>query len=178
MENSIAHLGGINVTLGAPGRGITGWSIANLDPATTNIDGLPTTTTAANPSIPQEQTSSPHANGATGIDHVVITTPNFGKLLGLLGNEGLSLRRVVGDAPKRMGFRRLGPAILELVEAPQAPKTAFWGLVIVVQDLDALADRLADHLAPIKSAVQPSRRIATLKPTAGLTPALAFMDPE
>jgi hypothetical protein len=50
--------------------------------------------------------------------------------------------------------------------------------VIIVQDLDALADRLNNHLTPIKPAVQPGRQITTLKRTAGLTPAIAFMDPE
>jgi hypothetical protein len=50
--------------------------------------------------------------------------------------------------------------------------------VIVVEDLRALADRLGEHLRPIKPAVQPGRQIATLKRTAGLVPAIAFMDPE
>jgi hypothetical protein len=76
-----------------------------------------------------------------------------------------------------MGFRRIGPAILELVEAPGQP-LGFWGLVVTVNDLDALADRLGEHLGPIKPAVQPGRRIATVRPSAGLTTNLAFMDPE
>ena len=44
--------------------------------------------------------------------------------------------------------------------------------------LKALADRLGDHLGAIKDAVQPGRRIATLRRSAELTTNVAFMDPE
>jgi hypothetical protein len=179
VKDGVCDVGGIKLTLGAQGTGITAWSITNLDSHITQIDGLPTT--APQPSTLHQQTSRPHPNGATGIDHIVIVTPNFGKSSGALDAAGMPLRRirqVPAEPPFRQGFRRLGPAILELVEAPQAPKTAFWGLVIIVQDLDALADRLNNHLTPIKPAVQPGRQIATLERTAGLSPAIAFMGPE
>jgi hypothetical protein len=181
VSDGICELGGIELTLGAVGNGITAWSITNLDPATTGIDGLPTTTRPAEPTPLHQQTSHPHPNGATGIDHVVVVTPHFDRSAEELEVAGIPLRRireVPADPPFRQGFRRLGPAILELVESPQAPRTAFWGLVIIVADLEALANRLAGHLKPIKPAVQPGRQIATLERTAGLTPAIAFMDPE
>jgi hypothetical protein len=92
--------------------------------------------------------------------------------------------REVGGTPDRpafrQGFRRLGPAILELVQAQaenaQEP-ARFWGLVIIVEDLDGLAARLGTELGKVRPAVQPGRRIATLHQTAGLSPATAFMDP-
>jgi hypothetical protein len=49
---------------------------------------------------------------------------------------------------------------------------------VVVADLDALASRLGDLLGAIRDAVQPGRRIATLRETAGLGQAVAFMSPE
>jgi len=54
----------------------------------------------------------------------------------------------------------------------------FWGLVIVVISLEELAQRLGDQLSEIRPAVQPGRRIATLRESAGLSPAIAFMSPE
>ena len=60
---------------------------------------------------------------------------------------------------------------------PEGP-ARFWGLVIIVSDLEALSRRLADHLGPIKPAVQPGRQIATLREGAGLSEAVAFMSPE
>jgi hypothetical protein len=81
----------------------------------------------------------------------------------------------VGDQQRRE--RR--PRSLELVEAktsPQAP-ARFWGLVVTVADREALSARLGDHLGPIKPAVQAGRQIATLRSSAGLSEAVAFMTP-
>ena len=60
---------------------------------------------------------------------------------------------------------------------PDGP-ARFWGLVVIVSDLDALALELGERLGTVRDAVQPGRRIAPLRPSAGLGPALAFMDPE
>jgi hypothetical protein len=92
----------------------------------------------------------------------------------------MPLRRVRDAGGFRQGFRRLGPAILELVELREASAgdARFWGLVVIVADLDALAERLGPLLRPIKPAVQPGRRIATLDRSAGLSPQIAFMDAE
>ncbi len=81
----------------------------------------------------------------------------------------------------RQGFRRLGPAILEIVEAPKLPAgpARFWGLVVIVADLVGVRARLgAPHVGEIRDAVQPGRQIATLSDGAGLSPRIAFMDPE
>jgi hypothetical protein len=77
----------------------------------------------------------------------------------------------------RQGFRRLGPAIMEIVHSREVGGTQFWGLVVIVADLDALAERLGDLLREVRPAVQPGRRIAPLRTEAGLGPAVAFMDP-
>jgi hypothetical protein len=176
VEEGETDVGGVRLSLNAPGDGITGWSIQGIPP-TDGIDGLPTAT-ATQPSAPKDTT---HPNGATGLDHVVITTPDFDRTARALDEHGLALRRIRDAGNFRQGFRRLGPAILELVEntsaAPSDP-ARFWGLVIIVDDLEALASRIAPHLSAPKTAVQPGRRIATLRPTAGLSPAVAFMTPE
>jgi hypothetical protein len=161
-------LGGVCLELGHQGRGIVGWSLAE-------IDGLPAV--AVPPPGPEAQL---HPNGAIGLDHVVVATADFDRTAAALDAAGMPLRRVVQRPDgARMGFRRLGPVILELVESRDAaPGPArFWGLVVVVQDLDALAQRFGDHLGPIKPAVQPGRHIATLRDTAGLGEPVAFMDP-
>jgi hypothetical protein len=175
VEEGKADVGGVRLTLNAPGNGITGWSIQGIA-FTDAIDGLPTTA-ATRPSPPNDTT---HPNGATGLDHVVITTPDFDRTARALDECGLALRRIRDAGNFRQGFRRLGPAILELVEntsaAPSDP-ARFWGLVIIVDELEALASRIAPHLSVPKPAVQPGRRIATLRPSAGLSPAVAFMTP-
>ena len=57
----------------------------------------------------------------------------------------------------------------------QAPRR--WGLVVVVADLDAAVEATGDRSAPRKDAVQPGRRIATVRPEAGLSVPLALMTP-
>jgi hypothetical protein len=111
------------------------------------------------------------------VDHVVVTTPDFERTREALAGAGMPLKRTVEMRGTRMGFRRLGRAILELVEAPDAA-LGFWGLVVTVSDLDALADRLGERFGSIRAAVQPGRRIATLRTTARLTTNVAFIDPE
>jgi hypothetical protein len=169
-------LGGVAVRLGAPPGGIRAWTLHGLPP-TIAVDGLPTRIDTT-PFQPNHVT---HPNGATGIDHVVLTSPDFDRTAKALDAAGMPLRRIRDADGFRQGFRRLGPAILELVEVrggdPAAP-ARFWGLVVIVADLDQLKVRLGDLLGDPKPAVQPGRRIATLRKTAGLGQAVAFMDPE
>jgi hypothetical protein len=163
------ELGGIRVQLGGSGSGITSWAVAEIDPGA--IDGLATEPPA------RTGPAARHPNGALGIDHVVVVTPSFERTRDALAARGMALRRETGEPGTRMGFRRLGPAILELVEAREAPAARFWGLTVVVEDLEALAERLGEQLGTIRAAVQPGRRIATLRESAGLSTNLAFMDP-
>lgn len=164
-------LGGVSVVLGLPGEGIVAWL---LDGVEGSVAGL------AQLALAPARSFQTHPNGALGIDHLVLTTPDFDRTATALARAGMPLRRV-REAPSgiRQGFRRLGPAILELVETTGPPGPArFWGLAIVVQDLDALASLLGAHLAAPRPAVQARRRIATLRASAGLGQAVAFMDPE
>jgi hypothetical protein len=118
-----------------------------------------------------------HPNGAIAVDHVVIVTPDFDHTADAVAAAGMPLRRLSERNGARQGFRRLGPAIMEIVQAPEVGVTQFWGLVVIVSDLDALAERLGDLLRETRPAVQPGRRIAPLRSKAGLGPAVAFMDP-
>jgi hypothetical protein len=121
---------------------------------------------------------SDHPNRALGIDHVVIATPAFDRTAAALDAAGLGLRRVRQAGDRRQGFRRLGPAIMEIVEAPEAEAAHFWGLTIIVADLELAAAHAHGHLSPTRPAAQPGRQIATVGREAGLSTRLALMDPE
>jgi hypothetical protein len=183
VAGGACDVGAVRLRLDEPGAGITAWSLRGVNGAK-SIDGL--TTRPAAPPASDAVFHSTHPNRASGLDTVVVTTPDFDRTSTALGHAGLplrSIREAGGDGngqPFRQGFRRLGPAILELVEVhgePDGP-ARFWGLVVIVNDLGELADRLGDQLGAIHPAVQPGRQIATLRPTAGLSPAVAFMDPD
>jgi len=197
VRDASVRLGGVVLRLGAAGEGIVSWALSGIAPGITDLDGLPTS--VIEPPL-AEPGSSEHPNGGVALDHVVVLTPDFERTSGALERAGMPLRRTnlvdagaarvgaagcpAGGKPAaggfRQGFRRLGPAILELVEARDAPPgpARFWGLVVIVEDLDALTTRLGDLVGQIKPAVQPGRRIATLRASAGLSSALAFMTPE
>jgi hypothetical protein len=187
VDGDRLELGGIAIMLGGPGRGITSWSLRNIGPAA-DIDGL---TTVSSPPSPPDPVA--HPNTATGIDHLAIATPDFDRTREALERVGIPLSRVrhafrpgnpaEGDPDDpntfAQGFRRLGPAILELVEAKQAPPgpARFFGLVVVVADIQGLAERLGEDLGTPHPAVQEGRQIATLRRSAGLSTAVAFMTP-
>lgn len=173
-EDGVVVLGGVELWLDAAGRGITGWTLRRIS-LHHDVDGLSTGVTTDPPAG-----TGPHPNGAMAIDHVVATTPDFDRTAAALADAGIALRRVRDAGGFRQGFRRLGPAILEIVEAPKMPAgpARFWGLVVVVADLVGVRARLAPHVGEIRNAVQPGRQIATLAQSAGLSPQIAFMDPE
>jgi hypothetical protein len=122
------------------------------------------------------------------IDHVVAVSPAFERSVQALQAAGLDLRRVreqptPAGAP-RQAFFRLGHEILELVAEPDdvteragGPNRPahFWGLALQVEDLERTAGLLGEHVGPIRSAVQPGRRIATVRRSGGLAVPLALM---
>ena len=182
VESGRARVGTIELRLGSGGEGIDGWTLAAVEApggGTTAIDGLPTTVTEE----PADGAPAPgHPNGVTGLDHVVVTTPDLERTVGALGQVGVFERRR-RDAgrpgqPSTQVFFRLGEAILELVGPPEAAgdgPARFWGLAFKVSDMDTTAGALGERLRDIKSAVQPGRFIASLDRAAGSSIPIAFM---
>jgi catechol 2,3-dioxygenase-like lactoylglutathione lyase family enzyme len=136
---------------------------------------------------PPEEAAGPHPNGAVRVDHVVMLTPDLDRTVAELESGGFELRRRrEGPTPggsTRQAFFRAGEPILEVVQAPADTSVArdpagaarLWGLAFAVDDLERTGRELGDLLGSPRDAVQPGRRIATLRPEAGLGPAIAFM---
>jgi hypothetical protein len=166
IEDDATRVGAVDLHF-APGEGILGWRLSSAEVA--EIDGLPSAATAQ--SQPRE---AHHPNGVTQIDHLVVFTPDLGRTTAALEGIGVESRRVreveTDDGPLRQGFFRFGEVILEVVEhAKVGPGPArFWGITFAVEDLDACADLLGERLGSIRDAVQPGRRIATVRREAGL----------
>ncbi len=111
-----------------------------------------------------------HRNGATGIDHFVVLTPDFDATVERLRAEGLDYRRTrdAGDG-RRQAFFVLGPCLLELA-GPVEGAERLWGITLVAPDLTPFGGNPKD-------AVQPGRRITTVPREAGLKIPLAVMTP-
>ena len=174
VDADACRIGAVTLRLEAgDGDGILGWSLRGASSA--ELDGLPTELSAADPA--PEPGPVEHPNGALQIDHVVVSSGNLGRTIASLEAAGIGLRRLREDRPRRMAFFRLGEVILEVVEGEEGSPARFWGLVVVVRDLDRLAADLGERLGPAHEAVQPGRRIVSLRSGAGIGPALAFMSP-
>ena len=173
-SDGAAQVGPIRLTFGAPGeRGIVGLGLRGGEPR--EVDGL-AFQPAGEPAPPAE-----HPAGVVAVDHVVVSTPDLERTFAALEDAGFELRRVREAGPDaRQGFYMIGDAILEVV-GPREPggdgPAAFWGLVLVAEDLDRTAAELGPLLGAPRDAVQPGRRIATVRRDAGLGTAVALMTP-
>jgi len=72
----------------------------------------------------------------------------------------------LGGRQIRQIFFRFGEVIVEVVGSPdtasEGPST-LWGITYVVVDIDTTASFFGDRTTPVKDAVQPGRRITTLR---------------
>lgn len=164
-------------------KGLTAWSLRELE--TIDLDGLATTRSAR--PLPDERPS--HPNGITALDHVVAISSDLDRTVTALREAGLDLRRIREEptpagAP-RQAFFRLGEPILEVVQAPDEAiertgrdrPAFFWGLAFVAPEIEATVASLGDRVSEIRDAVQPGRRIATLRRSAGLSLPVALITP-
>lgn len=142
------------------------------------VDGLPTRWAQDAPGAPMK-----HANTAIAVDHVVLRTPDTGRTFAALEALGMTLRRErtagSGGQALRQGFFRHGEAIVEVVGPLMAAgkePAALWGVTVLVADLDATVALLGDGAGAVRSAVQPGRRIVTVRAEASGGLPLAFMD--
>jgi hypothetical protein len=184
VDGDLCEVGSVRLRLEGPGRGrgIVAWSVR--DAGSLQLDGLRTTAAEQPPAAGER-----HPNGVASIDHLVVITPDLDRTTATLRDAGFDLRRVregptPGGSP-RQAFFRMGELILELVAAPPGTKIAadphgparLWGISFLVEELDHTAAALGELLGEPRQAVQPGRRIATLRREAGLGPAIAFMTP-
>ena len=158
--------------------GITDWTLSGIPAHHATIDGL--ATSVVPPTIP---VFASHPLGAIGLDHVVVMTAQLDRTsAAIVEATGCELKRIREVGSMRQGFHRIGSGglIVELVERPEVPDgpAAFWGIVINVDDLDVACTLIGDdRISPPKDAVQPGRRIATIRNDVGLGLPVALMTP-
>ncbi len=187
VDGDSTRIGSVRVRFAGPegGRGIRSWSLVPLPEGTDQVDGLPTHAPSDDVADPPTPSTVEHPNGIVALDHLVVASPDLDRTLERLTELGLDLRRArdVGtpDRPRRQLFFWIGEPILELV-GPAVPTgdgpSRFFGLACTVTDLDATAAHLGDGCGRVKDAVQPGRRIATLRHESfGMSVPVALMTP-
>jgi len=180
--DSVCRVGSVRVRLlgNDGGKGIVGWSLRDAPVDLTDVDGVPTSESTEPPPTP-----GVHPNGATHIDHAVLMSPNLDRTVAALTAIGVAPRRErdaeLGGVAIRQVFFRFGEVIVEVIGTPgvhnDGPST-FWGFTHTVTDIDAAAVLLGDAVGPVKDAVQPGRRITTMRHRAlGMSVATALISP-
>lgn len=183
VEGDECGLGEVRLRFGADAPGISGWTVFHPDetPGMRSIDGL-STEMVDDPPAP---VAMGHPNGTTGFDHLVVSTSDIERTTTAFGTIGVEPRRTrdttAGDTPLRQRFFRMG-TVIELIGPPEPDGSdhpaGFWGVALVSDDIDATAAALGDRLGAVKDAVQPGRRIATLRTRElGISVPVAFMTP-
>jgi len=183
VDGGHCDLGTVRIALAGrdAGRGMIGWSVRGLDGA--DLDGLRPSTSTSDP----RAAGAPQPNSTVAIDHLVAFTPDRDRTVAAFQANGLEPRRL-RDEPTpggagRQAFFRLGEVVLEVIEyAADSPRAAdrdaparLWGLALAVDSLERCAEVLGDNLGKPRDAVQPGRRIATLRRSADLAIPIAFM---
>ena len=139
-----------------------------------SIDGLPTEAGA------RGGPEAVHPNGVVGIDHVVVLTPSLERTTAAFAEVGIGCRRIrTAAGGVRQGFFLLADLLVEVVDGTGLEGSAparFWGLTAAA-DLRSAASLLGDRLGPIRDAVQPGRRIATVRAEAVGGLPLALISP-
>lgn len=159
--------------------GIHGWAMRDAEQSTFG----PITTTIIESPVPPA--GPVHTNSAVALHHLVLMVPEFE-----LGRQALIAAGVTVDSGKPFGPEnrkllrvapRMGDFELELigpVKQDHSKNWELWGLVIVVNDIDATKNYLGDLIGEVKPALQPRRRIATVNKSAGIGTAVAFLGRE
>ena len=181
---SVSQIGSVQLVFDPTGeRGILGAAVYGTSGAIDSLkfDMGPNLTSSSIDAYPR----SVHPNGVTQIDHLVVTTPDCDRTTRAFESTGILPRRVRtfgnDEAKMRQTFFWLGDVILELVGPDQSEANShamFWGLALISDNLQATADYLGEKCTQVKPAVQPGRKITTIKTREiGITTSLAVMSP-
>ncbi len=168
-------VGPVGIILGQNGEQ-RAWAFHGIEAS--ELDGLETRVSVTCPA------AAVHANGATGVDHVVIASKDLDRTTAALSRVGIDLRRTrdLKDGVTQQRFFWAGETILELV----GPRTAeldpgplsLWGLALVVDDIERAATLLGDRCSKPRDAVQPGRRICAIRTRElGISLPIALMTP-
>ncbi len=172
----------LRVTDAAPG--LVSWEVSSDggDTRTISLDGIDTRVLPAVPDLQGDSRTPIGPTHGVRLDHVVVNTDDGERTSAAIEEVlGLGLRRV-RDAGRGVSqrFHMLDNCVIEVVSGPHVTGTGakLWGMVLSIEDVDALATWLGpDVMSAPKPAVQPGRRIATVRAAAGLGVPFAVMSP-
>lgn len=149
-------------------RGVLGWSLAGVDADIENIPTVDATSTTSLALPPA--TTTEHVNAVFAIDHVVVETGDIDGTVAAFGAAGMAERRsdrmMTPLGERRQSFLWAGRVIIEIigpVDVDESATMGIWGLALVSANLETTSHVLAENLSEPRDAIQPGRKITTLK---------------
>jgi hypothetical protein len=177
--SSLVRVAGLDLRFDQAPTVDIGWTLVGDSTSDDSVDGIDTRWVTET----RERDVVSNTIDIVAIDHIVIMTGDLERTSRAIDERMGLPRKKVRDAGGgvRQGFHRAGDIILEVVERPDLPTAqpaSIWGLVLVVDDIDATIAWLGpDAVGSPRDAVQPGRRIASLRREVGLGLAVALMTP-
>lgn len=178
-EGEIA-VDGLRIVCAGDDAGPNRWRLRTDEPGAAMVDGIATTWSDR----PAADAVS-HPNRVVALDHVVLNSPDLDRTTDALTHLGWDLRRVrdieIGGTAAQQRFFRTPQTIIELVGPAErggdGPVTV-WGFAFVVDDIVAATAHLGSACSSPRTAVQPGRRIATVRTRElGIGVTIALMTP-
>lgn len=108
-------------------------------------------------------------HGVTGLDHIVVRTPDAERAAALYGARlGLDMRLDREVAQRRVMFFRCGDAVVEVLHDPSIDngRDRFWGLSWRVANADEARARLAQaglDVSDVRTGLKPGTRVFTVR---------------
>jgi hypothetical protein len=187
ISNDHCVIGDVILRFSAEKSGFISWTFDRSDSSTSDaavvhtlIDGIPTHLERDRKDPGESSLLGPAT--ILGIDHVVVMTNNLERTCGEVErvlSVACARERDAGNSV-RQAFHKLDNTIIEVVTSPNVvhEHAHLWGLVISVDDIDAWCSSVGEHVAGApRAAVQPGRRISTVRESVGLGIAVAVMTP-
>ncbi len=173
VDGSEARFGKVVIELvGAEGdRGVLGWSLAGV---AGDVEQIPTVVSSPERSrttdVPAEPGAAGHTNSVFAVDHVVVETGDVDRTVQAFADVGMGERRrstmTTPMGERQQSFLWAGRVIVEVVgpvEPDSEAAMGIWGLAFVSSNLQTTAHVLAENLSEPRDAVQPGRKIATMR---------------
>lgn len=184
IDHGSFRIADVSVRVTGGDAGLVGWQFTSDRTGHVDVDGISTDLVPAAPTA--EQRSRLGVAGVVGLDHVVVNTDDPARTCAAIELElGLPVRRVreLGKGVTQT-FHKAENTVIEVVSGPHIEHRGarLWGMVASLDDIEGfvadVVSRLGDAVVtPPKAAVQPGRKISTVRPDAGLGVPFALMSP-
>jgi len=171
----VVSLKDVDILFESGSGGLTAWGWEGIPADLETFCGIPT--------FAYDKTAfgSKHPNQALSVDHIVLHTNDADYVKSEFAKLNLQPRAQRDDiypGITQIFFRPGQGPVIEVVVNKDFPKSFLWGTTLVTADIDAAKEALKENASNPKNAVQPGRRILTVRgQNIGIRTNVALMTP-